>query len=266
MISVAQTDSKQRFSNRVADYIRYRPGYPSAILDPLREECGLTPESVIADIGSGTGLVAELFLENGNMVYGVEPNAAMRDAGEQLLEKHRHFCSVAGSAEATTLPDACADFIVAGQAFHWFNREAARREFERILKPGGWAALLWNERAVEASPFMAEYEQLLQRYGTDYSSVQHTYSEQAGIREFFAPSEVHAREFENQQHADWDGLKGRLMSSSYAPPEGDSRHEPMMKELMSIFAHHQVGGRVTILYRTRLFAGRLSPRAGRTSE
>src|SRR5262245_49376869 len=115
-------DSKQRFSNRVEDYVRCRPGYPAAVLDVLCEECGLRPESVVADIGSGTGLLAQMFLENGNLVYGVEPNAAMREAGEQWLERYPHFCSVAGSAEATTLPDAGVDFVVVGQAFHWFDR------------------------------------------------------------------------------------------------------------------------------------------------
>ena len=253
-------DSKQRFSNRVEDYVRCRPGYPAAVLDVLCEECGLRPESVVADIGSGTGLLAQMFLENGNLVYGVEPNAAMREAGEQWLEKYPHFCSVAGSAEATTLPDASVDFVVVGQAFHWFDREAARSEFVRILKPGGSVALLWNERDVEATPFMSEYELLLRCYGTDYSTVQHTYSEQAGLDKFYAPSEVETREFENQQHVDLDGLKGRLMSASYAPPAGDPRHEPMMKDLGGLFAKHQVDGRVTILYRTRVYWGHLAPR------
>ncbi|HXQ25488.1 MAG TPA: class I SAM-dependent methyltransferase [Candidatus Acidoferrales bacterium] len=262
-IAMPAVDPKQRFSNRVEDYVRYRPGYPRAILDVLRDECGLTPESVVTDIGSGTGLFAELFLENGNVVYGVEPNAAMRDAGEQQLEKHRHFCSVAGSAEATTLADASVDFVVAGQAFHWFDRAAARREFARILKPQGWVALVWNERAVGATPFMTEYERLLQRHGTGYSTIQHVYSEQAELEDFYGSGEVRTREFENQQHVDWEGLRGRLMSASYAPRPGDPKHEPMIRDLERLFAAHQSGGRVMILYRARIYWGRLGPSAGR---
>lgn len=251
------TDSKERFSSRVADYIRYRPSYPPAVIDALRHDCGLAPESVVADIGSGTGILTKLLLDNGNLVYGVEPNAEMREAGQVFLANYPKFRSVDGSAEATALAAASVDLLVAGQAFHWFDRAAARREFARILKPGAFVALIWNEREVIATPFMSEYEQLLQRHGTDYSAVHHKYSEQSGIDEFFAPSEVAIREFENRQQVDFDGLKGRLMSASYAPPVGDPRHEPMIRDLRALFARHERDGRVSILYRTRIYFARL---------
>src|SRR5205809_5538182 len=125
-------DAKQRFSNRVADYVRYRPGYPPAVLDHLRAECGLRPGHVIADIGSGTGLLSELFLKNGNRVYGVEPNAEMRQAGEEYLASYDGFCSVEGSAESTTLGDSTIAFVTAGQAFHWFEPSAVRSELALI--------------------------------------------------------------------------------------------------------------------------------------
>lgn len=251
------SDSKERFSNRVADYIRYRPSYPPAVIDALRHDCALAPQSVVADVGSGTGILTKLLLENGNLVYGVEPNAEMREAGEIFLANYPKFRSVDGSAEVTTLPAASVDLIVAGQAFHWFDRAAARREFVRILKPGSFVALIWNEREVNATLFMSEYEQLLQRHGTDYSAIHHKYSEQSGIDEFFAPSKVAASEFENRQQVDFDGLKGRLMSASYAPPVGDPRHEPMIDELRALFARHQHDGRASILYRTRIYFARL---------
>ena len=165
------TDPKQRFSNRVEDYVRYRPGYPREILDVLRDECGLTPESVVVDVGSGTGLLTQLFLENGNVVYGIEPNAAMREAGEQFLEKYRHFSSVAATAEATTLPDASADFVVAGQAFHWFDTRLVRAEFLRVLRADGWVAIIWNERKKDATALQRDYETLLQNHSTDYKQV-----------------------------------------------------------------------------------------------
>src|SRR5256885_16806379 len=160
-------DAKQRFSNRVADYVRYRPGYPPAVLDLLRAECSLRPGHVIADIGSGTGLLSELFLKNGNRVYGVEPNEAMRQAGEEYLAAYDGFSSIEGSAESTTLDDASVDFVTAGQAFHWFQQEAARTEFRRILKPDGWIVVAWNDRQME-TPFASAYEDLLVKYGTDY--------------------------------------------------------------------------------------------------
>src|SRR5512137_1658228 len=170
-------DSKRRFSNRVADYVRYRPGYPSAIRDVLRTECGLRPGHVIADIGSGTGFLSELFLKNGNRVYGVEPNEAMRLAGEEYLASYDSFTSVNGSAEATTLDDASVDFVTAGQAFHWFDPQATRREFLRILKPGGWVLVVWNDRRVSETTFGRDYENVLVRFGIDYARVREAYPE-----------------------------------------------------------------------------------------
>src|ERR1700731_2162355 len=128
------TDAKQRFSNRVADYVRYRPGYPTEVITLLRSECNLRPGHVIADIGSGTGFLSELFLKNGNRVYGVEPNEAMRAAGEEYLAEFDNFTSINGSAESTTHEEACAYFLVCGRVFRWLDRAAARREFQRIFK------------------------------------------------------------------------------------------------------------------------------------
>src|SRR5260370_28650994 len=130
-------DAKQRFSNRAADYVRYRPGYPSELLDVLREECGLRPGHVIADIGSGTGFLSEPFLKNGNRVYGVEPNTEMRPAREEYLAAYDGFSSIEGSAESTTLEEASVHFLTAGQAFHWFRPAKTRRGFRPILRPPG---------------------------------------------------------------------------------------------------------------------------------
>src|ERR1700732_4045643 len=160
-------DAKQRFSNRVADYVRYRPGYPPEVLAVLRTACGLRPGHVIADVGSGTGFLSELFLKNGNRVYGIEPNEAMRAAGEEYLASYDAFVSIDASAEATTLESGTINFVTAGQAFHWFEPNAARREFQRILKPGGWVVVMWNDRQMD-SAFANAYEELLVNYGTDY--------------------------------------------------------------------------------------------------
>src|SRR5271169_949232 len=171
------SNAKQRFSNRVTDYVRHRPGYPAACLDLLREECRLQPAHAVADIGSGTGLLSKLFLDNGNRVLGVEPNAEMRSAGAEFLQEYANFSSVNGSAEATTLPGHSVDFVSAGQAFHWFDPVAAKCEFQRILKPDGWVVVLWNDRRISESRFSREYENLLVRFGTDYSRVKEAYPE-----------------------------------------------------------------------------------------
>ena len=263
MNSVLASDPKQRFSNRVDDYVRYRPDYPSAILDALHEKCGLRPEWVVADIGSGTGLLAQKFLENGNLVYGVEPNAAMREAGEQFLEKYPHFCSVAGSAEATTLPGASVDFVVIGQAFHWFEPNATRAEFRRILRPGGWVAVFWNERMTDTTPFLREYDALIRRFGTDYVEVSATYPRDQQMNEFLGVGAFERRLFPNEQVFDFEGLRGRLLSSSYAPPAGHPNHEPMLAELKRLFDTYQHEGRVRIEYKTHMYFGRLESRTNR---
>jgi len=246
----------ERFSSRVDHYAKYRPGYPVAILDLLRTECGLTSESMIADIGSGTGKLSELFLANGNTVLAVEPNSAMRSAAEQYLGDNSRFISKDGTAESTTLPDASIDLVAAGQAFHWFDRTKAKVEFKRILKPHGWIVIIWNERRLDATPFLKAYESLLLRYGTDYQEVRHenVASEVAG---FFAPSEVIVKSFENRQEFDFEGVTGRISSTSYTPEPGTEQFLKMLDALQQIFAEHAINGRVVFEYDTRVYLGQL---------
>jgi SAM-dependent methyltransferase len=251
------TDAKQRFSNRVADYVRYRPGYPAAVLDLLRAECRLRPEHVIADVGSGTGLLSELFLKNGHRVFGVEPNQEMREGGEEYLAQYKSFTSVNGSAEATILANASVDFVTAGQAFHWFDPAASRREFIRILKSGGWVLIAWNDRRMEERQLTREYEELLERFGIDYKRVKDAYPELHHIRSFFGGDNFVARDLPNEQVLDWDGLRGRLRSSSFAPTEGRPNYAPMMSELERIFRAHEQQGRVRMQYWTRIYLGQL---------
>lgn len=256
--AVAITDSTQRFSSRVENYVRYRPGYPPEILEVLKTECGLTSGSVIADVGSGTGFLSRLFLEHGNRVYGIEPNAEMREAGDRLLKQYAGFTSTSGTAEATGVPDRSVDFITAGQAAHWFDRERARNEFARILKPEGWTVLVWNDRATDSTHLLREYERLLEEYGTDYHQVRHAgVSTWKEIGSFFAPAHVHVRKFTNQQTFDYAGLEGRLLSSSYTPQEEHPNFRPMLTELRRIFDLYQQGGVVAMEYETRMYYAQL---------
>lgn len=249
----------ERFTTRVANYVRYRPEYPSNILTLLASRCGLTPESSIADIGSGTGLLAKLFLRNGNTVYGVEPNDAMRIAGEQTLKNYAKFISIKGTAEATSLPSASVDFVTAGQAFHWFEPTKARAEFCRILKPKAWVALIWNERRLDSTPFLRAYEQLLLTCGTDYQEIRHDRFDQ-GIGEFFAPAEFSVTTFENVQQLDWDALKGRVFSASYTPEPDHHNYEEMVAGLEKIFRKHCQNGMVEFEYNTKVYFGQLPER------
>ncbi|HEY0078155.1 MAG TPA: class I SAM-dependent methyltransferase [Pyrinomonadaceae bacterium] len=250
-------DATGRFSNRVEHYIRYRPGYPAGVVELLEQECGLRESSVVADIGSGTGILSEMFLRRGCEVLGVEPNAEMREAGERLLRAYPRFRSIAAAAEATTLPRRSVDFITAGQAFHWFRREEARREFARILKDAGWVVLVWNERRTDSTPFLVAYEHLLQTYGTDYPEVGAQVSRES-VSSFFGAHRFHLRSFDNRQVFDFDGLRGRVLSTSYTPAPGHPRHQPMLEQLQAIFDAHQQHGTVAFEYDTRVFYGHLS--------
>jgi len=253
---MAVVDPTQRFSSRVGNYVRYRPGYPSALIDLLRKECGLNSSATVADVASGTGIFTRMLLENGNRVFGVEPNAEMRQAGEEFLRVYPQFASVEGTAEATTLPDRSVDLVTAAQAAHWFDRERARLEFVRICLSGGWTVLIWNERRTESTLFLREYEQLLLSYGTDYQDVRHERTTQE-IEAFFAPSGFQLRTFNYVQQFDYEALEGRLLSSSYTPQADDVAYEPMLRELRRIFDAHQVDGRVAFEYDTQVFFGQL---------
>jgi SAM-dependent methyltransferase len=248
-----------RFSDRVENYVRYRPGYPPEVTDLLRTECGLQPKHVIADIASGTGIFTKLLLDNGNPVFAVEPNAGMREAGKRLLAAYDQLTPVAGTAEETTLPTGSVDFVTAAQAAHWFDRDRARREFVRILKPSGWCVLIWNERGTATTPFLRDYEELLLTYGTDYQEVRHERTT-AVIHEFFAPSTYQGLAFELRQQLDYEGAAGRLLSSSYAPLEDHPNHGPMMRELERIVRAHAHHGLVEFEYNTRVYYGRLEER------
>jgi ubiquinone/menaquinone biosynthesis C-methylase UbiE len=250
-------DATTRFSTRVDNYVRYRPAYPTEVIKLLHDECGLKPDHVIADVASGTGIFTRLLLDNGNPVFAIEPNAEMRIAGQQFLENSPRLTSIAGKAENTTLPTHSVDFVTAAQAAHWFDRVAARREFVRILKPGGWCALIWNERRTSSTPFLRDYEQLLLSYGTDYENVRHERTTET-LPEFFAPNSCAEQNFDYQQEFQYESLEGRLLSSSYAPLADHPKHSPMLKELRRIYDLHQSAGRVAFEYHTRVFYGHLT--------
>jgi ubiquinone/menaquinone biosynthesis C-methylase UbiE len=246
----------QRFSDRVENYVRYRPGYPTDVIKVLRDECGLTTDSVIADVASGTGILTRMLLDHGNRVFAVEPNREMREAAERLLAGYPKLVSVEGTAEATTLAKHSVDLVTAAQAAHWFDLAKARQEFARILKPGGWCALIWNERSTDTTPFLRDYEQLLLTYGTDYQDVRHE-NTTLGIAHFFAPAPSFARVFDYQQVFDYEGLQGRLLSSSYVPGPEHTKHAPMLEELRRLFQKYQQQGKVSVDYKTRVYCGTL---------
>lgn len=250
------SDTVGRFSDRVENYVKYRPSYPAGMFGVFAEAMNWTPDSSVADIGSGTGISARPFLERGNTVFGIEPNAEMRRAAERCLSEFPKFASIDGTAEATKLPDRSVDLVVAAQAYHWFDARLTRNEFARILKPGGHVALIWNERLLDENRFLIEYEALLKEFANDYDQVRHDLIDVARLEREFSADFAHAA-FPNAQILDFQGLRGRMHSSSYMPPESDPRAPELSAKLESLFDKYSENGRIKLLYQTNVFYTRL---------
>jgi SAM-dependent methyltransferase len=245
---------KDRFSSRVEDYIRYRPFYPRELMTLLEDECGLTPDWIVADVGVGPGNLARLFLGNGNRVIGIEPNRDMREAGERLLCRHSNYENRDGCAEETGLPAASVDCIVAGQAFHWFDQVASKAEFRRILKPGGWVVLVWNMRRNDGSSFLRKYEDFL-RSLPEYEKVKADGAPIEELARFFAPSPMQQATFANSQRLDLESFLGRVFSSSYTPFPNTPEGQAMSGDLTRLFEEESADGAVEFLYDTQVYFG-----------
>jgi SAM-dependent methyltransferase len=246
-------DRATRFTNRVADYVRYRPSYPAALFDVLCEETGIAAPVTVADVGAGTGMASALFLARGHTVFAIEPNDAMRAAAQAALGGTVGFHAVAGSAEHTGIEAGSMDLVVAAQAFHWFDPAPTAREFARILRPGGAVLLAWNTRRTD-TPFLRAYEALLHDFATDYARVDHRAIDAVALHDFFGRAPVR-RTLPNAQRFDRAALRGRLLSSSYAPPPGHPRHFAMLNALDAVFDAHADAGTVAFTYDTELYFG-----------
>lgn len=252
-----EEDSKNRFSNRATYYAKSRPHYPEAILNFMENELSLTKASIVADIGSGTGILSELFLKHGNSVFGVEPNREMRLTAEELLAAYPNFKSTNGTAEATNLPAASVDFVTAAQAFHWFDPTKAREEFLRIIKPQGWVLLIWNTR--KNSPgFMEAYERLVSEYAVRmrFRRTAKDRVGEHGLSNFLGKYKT--KTFSNSQVLDFEGLASRLLSSSYVPLPGESGYSTMLDGLRKLFDSYQEGGAVHLEYDTETYYAQLT--------
>jgi len=249
--------SADRFSGRVRDYAMYRPSYPHRIVDVLVRGIALEPDWIVADIGCGTGLLASLFLANGNRVIGIEPNKEMRESANHTFRDRVAFECVDGSAEATGLRDGAVDVVSAGQAAHWFDIDRAGEEFRRILRPKGSVVLVWNSRRLASTPFLSAFEALLREHGRDYEGTSKRWDMGGGLARLYGPDGYGEARLDNHQLLDWEGLKGRVASASYAPVAGDPGHEEMTADLRALYLAHQQGGLVRFDYDTEVFFGRL---------
>lgn len=249
-------DPVERFGNRVDDYVRYRPGYPAAVTEHLRERGWLWPGAVVADVGAGTGISSALFLDAGCIVHAVEPNAPMLAAAVDSLGARVGFHAIDGRAEATTLAADSVDLVAAGTAFHWFDAAATRAEFARISRDDGHAVLFWNLRRQDG--FMREYESILRTHCRGYAEVESSRrADETAIRAFFGAGFLETVTFPNAQWLDFEGLLGRARSSSYAPKPDDPAYAPLRDALRELFDRGAIDGHVALNYDTRLYAGRM---------
>ena len=251
-------DTYSHYSRTVEYYSRYRPRYPQTLIEWLKNECTLLPAHIIADIGSGTGQMTELFLKYGNVVYAIEPNADMRRVAEKELRTYSNLKSLDATAEATTLPDNSVNLITVGNAFHWFNHSQTRKEFFRILKPHGWVILAWNLERSNGSPFAVAFEGFWQKY-IDPDAHFNKRKRPDYITQFLGANHVKEISFDNYQVCDYEALKGVILSFLKAPQPEDQRYPVMLDELKALFSQHQENSVVTLEYDTAVFYGQLLP-------
>jgi SAM-dependent methyltransferase len=235
-----------RFTGRVESYRRFRPTYPPAIVDLLARECALTSDSTIADVAAGTGILTEIFLSAGFTVTAIEPNDEMRAACATLEPQFPNLQVRSGTAEATGLPDHSVALVTVAQAMHWFNLDRARAEFQRILEPGGWCAVIYNNRRLSGDAFHDGYEHLLRDYGIDYHRVQRQHLPEDRLAAFFAPSEMKRVVFPNPQSFTLEALEGRIVSSSYMPQPGHPGYDAMRAAAERLFNNSQSNRTVTL--------------------
>ncbi|WP_120512230.1 class I SAM-dependent methyltransferase [Photobacterium salinisoli] len=250
------TGNTERFSDRVDDYLKYRPGYPQALIETLVSQTHLGSQSQVADIGAGTGILTKLLLEQGLQVSAIEPNDAMRQAADHQLADYSGYTSFAAPAERTGLADASVDLITAAQSFHWFCNAQTRTEFQRIAKPGAHLALIWNQRKL-STPIQQQYDELLTRYGTDYTSINHMNLTDGDLRHFFADGQMQTLTFAYRQYFDLDGFIGRVRSASYCPPQDSTAFHALTDALTALFNAHQIGGQIMFDYDTNLYLGNI---------
>ena len=249
----------KRFSNRVLDYIKYRPSYPEQIfkeiINPILNN---NDDPVVADLGSGTGIFSKLILDNtiAKKLYCVEPNKEMREAAESLLgsyDKNR-LISINGTGEVTTLNNNTCDLVTSAQAFHWFKIREAKDEIKRILKSNGNLFLVWNIRN-DDTPCLKSYDKLMIKYSKEYESVYVRTIDKKDLDVIY--DHYNEKCFPHKQTFDLEGFLGRLRSSSWCPESNSKDFEILMSEMTNLFNQYQVDGRVEFLYNTKCYNGKI---------
>jgi SAM-dependent methyltransferase len=257
------TEYSARFTGKAAEYSQYRERYdPEVVLPLLREWCGLTAQWIVADIGAGTGMVGDLFRTNGNRVIAIEPNAEMRAACASLHAGDDCYAVREGSAERTGLADASVEMIAVGRALHWFDVEAALREFQRILTPRGWVAILACGRAEDGRAENVAFKKLMQSSTNRDGELDLLVAVYRRLDSLFAGGRFHHAEVAREMRLDWVELRGLTLSLSHAPMPGSASFPGFEAALRGYFERFAQDGHVILTAKTWLSAGQFGEKQG----
>ncbi|MDX3913971.1 MULTISPECIES: class I SAM-dependent methyltransferase [Olivibacter] len=245
-----------RFNFRADNYDKYRPGYPQGLLDFIYKHNSLNEQSVIAELGAGTGILTEELVKWPCSIIAIEPNDEMREKAIQTLQRVKNCVIKDATAEETGLADHSIDLIICAQSFHWFDAMKAKREFERILKNQGKAAIIWNIRSAETT-FEKEYEEFILEFSIDYKEVKNRETRGNNLKNFFLPNSMEEHLFIYDTYLTFEQLLGRTLSYSYMPNEGHKRTPEMKTRLRVLFDKYATNQIISLSYKTKLFMGML---------
>lgn len=248
----SRVDNTKKFSGKAEVYRKVRPTYAPELMIFLAKEWGVGPGTMVADIGSGTGIFTAQLLDLGATVFAVEPNADMRAIAEADLGDRDGFFSVDGTAEATGLPENSVDFVSAATAFHWFDPILFKQECARILKPGGKVALVWNWNELNEEVHQAR-DLVYRKYCTGFVGFSGGHKSQPEIKEAFFDGQMGVLRFPNPIEYDKERFVGRLLSSSYSITDENPDYQAYRSELEDIFDRLSVDGFISMPQETVLY-------------
>lgn len=245
----------ENFTGKADLYSMFRPSYPNEYINYLHSENYLSEGSVIADIGSGTGILTKLLLEKKLNVLAIEPNNDMRGIAEKNLWVYDQYKSINATAENTSLKNNSVDLITVAQAFHWFDKEKFRLECKRILKENSKVSLVWNSKDV-LSPLMIELQEICKETCPKFKGFSGGIEDTPDVYNQFLKNGIYEMMvYRNDLEMDLEGFLGRNLSSSFSPLREEKEFEPYRTALTNLFYKNGLNGKIIYPYITKSYLG-----------